>query len=134
MEGMRRAKAASTMQGDIAQALHGARHVERLIFNCRHYQVACRRQGGAADFLVGHPDDELVDTAYRCRTGLAESRWNAGQVLQLDHHVFHDMGRPGAFAQALQETAALAHAAFVLDQSRQPGGQAFVKPGNRVRW
>jgi hypothetical protein len=47
--------------------------------------------------------------------------------------VFEDVAGPGAVAQALQETAALADATAVLDQSRQPGGQAFIQAGEGVR-
>ena len=40
---------------------------------------------------------------------------------------------PGrAFLQALQEAAALADAAAVLDQRRQPAGESFVEARNRV--
>ena len=64
---------------------------------------------------------------------LAEAGLHAGQVLQLEHHVFQDVAGPGAFAQALQEAAALADAAAVLDQAGQQRGQALVKPGISVR-
>jgi hypothetical protein len=42
------------------------------------------------------------------------------------------MAHPGAAFQALDEAAALADAAGVLDQVGQPGGQALVEAGNLV--
>jgi hypothetical protein len=52
--------------------------------------------------------------------------------LQFEYHVLEDVAGPGAFAQALQEAAALADAAAVFDQAGQPGqsgvrtGRAFI--------
>ncbi|MOA10833.1 hypothetical protein D3C78_1307400 [compost metagenome] len=46
--------------------------------------------------------------------------------------MFKNVAGPGAFFQAGQEAAAYARAATVLDQGRQPAGQALVKPGNGV--
>ena len=42
------------------------------------------------------------------------------------------MAHPGAAFQALDEAAALAHAAVVLDQRGQPGGEALVQAGQFV--
>jgi hypothetical protein len=67
------------------------------------------------------------------RAGLAEAGLHAGHVLQFEHDVLEDVAGPGAVAQALEEAAALADAAAVLDQAGQPGGQAFVETGQFVR-
>jgi hypothetical protein len=40
---------------------------------------------------------------------------------QFDDHVLQHVAGPGAFLQALQEAAAFADAAVVLDQGRQQG-------------
>lgn len=90
-------------------------------------------QGGAGDLFVAGAYDDFVDPAHRGFPRLAETAGQAGQVLQFKRDVFHDVAGPGAFFQALQETAALAVAAAVFDQRRQPAGQAVIEAGNDVR-
>ncbi len=53
--------------------------------------------------------------------GSAKTGGHASQVQQFNDDVLQHMAAPGAFLQALQETAALTHAAAVLDQGGQPG-------------
>ena len=89
-------------------------------------------QGGAADDGVARAERHLVDAAVRGRARLAEAGLHAGQVLQFQDDVFEDVAGPGAVAQALDEAAALAHAAAVLDEAGQPGVQAFVQAGQGV--
>jgi hypothetical protein len=43
--------------------------------------------------------------------------------------VLEHVAAPGAFLQPLQKAAALAHAAVVLEQCRQPRGQALGQAG-----
>ncbi len=47
--------------------------------------------------------------------------------------MLHDVAGPGAVAQALDEAAAIAQAAVMLVQARQPGQQALVEAGQLVR-
>ena len=98
-----------------------------------HQQRVAGLQRGAADALVARAEGHLVDAAVGGGAGLAEAGLHAGQVLQFEHDVFEDVAGPGAVAQALEEAAALADAAAVFDQARQPGGQAFVQAGEGVR-
>ena len=63
---------------------------------------------------------------------MAETGRHVGQVQQFDHHVFQHVAEPGAFAQALDKTAALADAAVVLQQGRQQRDQPVVETGQQV--
>ena len=64
--------------------------------------------------------------------GLAETGGHAGQVLQFEDDVFEDVPGPGAGVQAFDETAALAHAAAVLDQTRQHAGETLGEAGKGI--
>jgi hypothetical protein len=90
-------------------------------------------QGGAADDLVARAEGHFIDAVVAGGAGLAEAGLHAGQVLQFEDDVLEDVAGPGAVAQALQEAAALADAAAVLDQAGQPGGQAFIEAGEGIR-
>ncbi|CPO84785.1 Uncharacterised protein [Bordetella pertussis] len=115
-----------------AQPRDGRRHVERAILDGRHHEVASLLQGGARDLFVPGAHHHLVDAAPRGLARLAKPARQAGQVLQFERDVLEDVARPGPFAQALQEAAAHAGAAAVLDQRGQPAGQALVEAGYRV--
>ncbi|MPM44284.1 hypothetical protein SDC9_90962 [bioreactor metagenome] len=89
-------------------------------------------QGCARHGFFGAAEHHAIDAALRDLARLAELGGHAGQVQQLDDHVLQHMAHPGAFFQAQQKAAALAHAAVVLDQVGQPGGQTFVEAGDFV--
>jgi hypothetical protein len=87
-------------------------------------QAVALGQRHAGDLLVARAEHHAVDAVLRGAAGLPEARGHAGQVEQLDDHVLQHVPRPGALGQALDEAAALAHAAVVLDERRQQPGQA----------
>ncbi|MNS98249.1 hypothetical protein D3C72_1326120 [compost metagenome] len=112
--------------------VHGGGDVEGTVLDRGHDQVAGGEQRGARHLLVPGPDDHLVDAPYGGLAGLAEAARHAGQVLQLKRHVLEDVAGPRTFLEPLQEAAALANAAAMLDQRREPGRQAFVEPRDLV--
>ncbi len=118
--------------GQFMQCANCGGNVERTIFDRRHHHVARGGERDASDRFVACTHRDLVHAAPAGLARLAETGLHAGQVLQLDHHVLHDVRGPGAFAQPQQEAAALADAAAMLDQARQPGAQAFIKTGNGI--
>jgi len=71
-------------------------------------------------------------TPWRLVLRVWPSRWHARQVEQLNDAVLQDVPHPGAFPQALDEAAALAHAAVVFFQSGQQGQQPVVEAGQQV--
>ena len=110
----------------------GGLEVKRLIVDGRHQELVAIFQRHAGHGLFGAAEHHAVHAALGDFTRLAELGRHAGQVQQLDDHVFHHVPHPGAAFQALDKAAALAHAAGVLDEVGQPGGQAFVEAGNLV--
>ena len=46
--------------------------------------------------------------------------------------MFEDMAHPGATAKALEKSAALAHAAAMLDHGGEPAHEPFVETGNHL--
>ena len=117
----------------LAHPLDRRRHLEGLVVDRAHQQPVAFGQRGAGDLLVAGAEDHAVDAVPRGAAGLAEAGGHARQVQQLDDHMLEHMAHPGAFLQALQEAAALAHAAVVLDQRRQHRGQPVVEAGQPVR-
>ncbi len=115
-----------------AQPRHGSLHVKRVIVDGGHQQAVPLRQRNAGHLLVPRPENHAVHATHRRAAGLAEARGHARQVEQFDDNMFQHMAAPGALLQALQETAALAHAAVVLLQRRQPGCEAVIQPRNGV--
>ena len=111
---------------------HGRGHVEGLVVDGTHQQPVAALQRGACDLLVAGPKHHAVDAALAGAAGLAKAGRHAGQVEQLDHHMLEYMAAPGAAFEPLQKAAALADAAVVLHQRRQPGAQALVHAGQRV--
>jgi hypothetical protein len=134
---MRRSVAAATIAAvlgaevavvdDVAQPGHGGLHVEAGIVDGRHQQRMPFLQRGARHLLVAGPEHHAVDAGLARRARLAEAGRHAGQIEQLDDHMLEHMAHPGAFLQALQEAAPLAHAAVVLDQVGQPLRQPLVQ-------
>ena len=102
----------------VDRALHVG-GVEGVVVDGRHQQAVALGQRDAGDLLVARAEHHAVDAVLRGAAGLAEAGGHAGQVEQLDHHVLQHVAGPGAFVQALDEAAALADAAVVLDQRRQ---------------
>src|SRR5690606_11731855 len=118
--------------GQVAQFVDRGLDIEFPVFNSRHDEVARRVQRGARNRFVPGADYDLVHAAHGGLAGPPQTARHAGKVLQLERDVFQDMARPGALAQALQETAALPYAAAVLDQRGQPRHQALVEAWNNV--
>ena len=114
------------------ELLHAGRNIEGFVVDRGHHEVARIGQGPDADFLLAGAHHHLVDAALVGRARLAEGRGQSGQVLQLDRDMLHDVAGPGAVAQALDEAAAVAQAAVVLVQPRQPGQQAIGEAGQGV--
>ena len=110
----------------------GGGHVIRRAVDGGHDQIARRFQRQAAHGFVKRADHHFVDRVLARHAGFAEGGVHARLHLQLQRHVLHHVAGPGAFAQALQEAAALAHAALVFHQPRQPGRQALVVAGDGV--
>ena len=117
----------------VAEFLDDGGDVERPVLDRRHDQVASVFQRGAGDLLMPGADGDFVHPDFGSFAGLAEAAGQAGQILQFEGHMFEDVGGPGAFLDAAQETAAFPVAAAVLDQRGQQGGQALVEAGNLVR-
>ena len=109
-----------------------AGQVKGLVGDGRQNQIARTEQGLAAHRFVAGADDDFVDTPRTRFAGFAKTGLHAGAGLQLQCHMLQDVARPSAFFQPLQEAAALAHAAAVLDQSGQPGRQALGEAGQGV--
>ena len=93
-------------------------------------RAAARHSRRQRLFLV--LEDHPVDALFGSLAGLAEADVDAGQRLQFQRDVFEDVGRVGALAQPLEEAAALADAAAVLDHRRQPAHQPLVEAGDLV--
>ena len=118
----------------VFQAFDGGGDVVGTVVDGGFDQVARGGQRGLAHRFVAGADGHLVNAARAGFARLAKAGLHPGARLQLQRHVFHDVCRPGAVAQAQQKAATLAHAATVLDQARQPGGQPFVEAGQGVGW
>mmetsp|Transcript_21531 Transcript_21531/g.83652 ORF Transcript_21531/g.83652 Transcript_21531/m.83652 type:complete len:403 (+) Transcript_21531:542-1750(+) len=116
----------------VAHPGHGGGHIEGFVVDRRHDQGVALGQRGAGDLFVAGAEHHPVDTALAGRAGLAEAGGHAGQVEQLDDDVLQHMAHPGAVAQALDEAAAFADTAVVLDQRGQGRGQAVVESGQQV--
>ena len=129
-----RARAQAARIDHVAQGRQGRFQVVGFIIDGGHQQFARGGQGGAAHVLFTRAESHLVDAALAGRARLAEARAHACQVLQFQHHVFEDVRRPGAFAQALEKAAPLAHAAAVFDHAGQPCHQALVQAGQGIGW
>ena len=110
----------------------GGLEVECLVIDGGHQQTVAMLQRHAGHGLFGAAEHHAVHAAPRDLARLAELGRHAREVEQFDDHVLQHVPHPGAFLQAQQEAAALAHAAVVLHQIRQPGGQALVEAGNLV--
>jgi hypothetical protein len=116
----------------VAHAGHGGRDVEGLVVDDRHDEGVAFGERRAGHLLVARAEHHAVDAALAGRARLAEAGWHAGEVEQLDDDVLQHMAHPGAVTQALDEAAAFADAAVVLDQVGQGGGQAVVEAGQHV--
>ena len=112
--------------------LDGGLEVKRLVVDGGHEQFVAPGQRGARHVLLGAAEHHAVHAALRDFACLAELGRHASEVQQLDDDVLQHMAHPGAAFQALDEAAALAHAAVVLDQRGQPGGQALIQAGQFV--
>ena len=123
----------STSRRGVYRMVFRARDVEGLVVDGRHEQPVALRQRLARDLLVAGAEHHAVHATLRGAARLAETGGHAGQVQQLDHDMLQHMAGPGAFGQALDEAAALADAAVVLDQCRQQRGQPVVEAGQLVR-
>src|SRR5690606_19895608 len=108
--------------------------IEGAILYRRHQQVARFMQGGFTYRRRRGSDDDLVDAPFRRFARAAEAGGNAGEVEELQTEVLEDVARPGAVAQALQEAAAFADAAAMLDQGWHPGGESIGQAVYEVRW
>ena len=98
-------------------------HIERLVFNGGHNQVAAHGQCQAGDFVMQVVDDDFVNAATTTVTGTSKTTGYASQAEQLQGHMLHDVCGPGAFVQAFDETAVFFIAAAVFHQAGQPRNQ-----------
>ena len=117
----------------IDRALHVGER-ERVVVDGSHQQPMAFRQGGTRHLLVAGAKHHAVDALLRRAPGLAETGRHAGQVQQFDDNMLQHVAGPGAFVQPLDEAAALADTAVVLDQRGQQRGQAVGEARNQVRW
>ena len=110
--------------------------IEGAVLDRRHQQVARFIQRRFADCRGCGSDHNLVHAALRGFAGAAEAGGDTRQGEQFESEMLEDMARPGAFVQPLQEPAALADAAAMLDQGRHPGdepvGQAIDQVGRKI--
>ena len=106
--------------------------VVRRVVDGGHHQVARSDQAFASDFFLPRANHHFVNTALAGFARFAETDLHAGQGLQFDGHVLHDVAAPGAVVQAQQKTAALADTAAVLDHAGQPSGEPVDKTGQFV--
>ena len=110
-----------------AHARHGGLHVEGLVIDGGHDERVALGQRHTRHALVAGTEHHAVHPAHRGAAGLAKTGGHARQVQQFNDDVLQHMAAPGAFLQALQETAAFTHAAVVLDQGGQPGREPVVE-------
>ena len=96
-------------------------------------KLAAGCEAGATQFLFLVFNRHFIKAFAERFASTAETDLRAGQALQLQRDVFEDVGQVGAAPQALEEAAALANAATMLDHRRQPAHHPVVKTGNRVR-
>jgi hypothetical protein len=118
----------------VPQAGDGCLDIVSPVLDGRHQQFARRFQRCTADLFLPGAEGDLVDAGFRGFTRLAEASRHARQALQLQHDMFQDVRSPCAFSQPLQETAAFADAAAMLDQGRKPGRQPFIQAGYGIGW
>ena len=97
------------------------------VFDGGHDQVAGGLQGGSADRFVARADHHLVNTAGASFASFAKTSLHAGAVLEFKGHMFHDVSRPSAFGQSLQETAAFTDAATMLNEARKHFLKAMIE-------
>ncbi len=119
--------------GNVAERLDRRSDVEPFVLDRGDHELAGVIECLARHLLLVGVDDQLVEPANARLPGAAEARGYTGEALQLERHVFHDMGRPGAFPQAAQEAARLTVTAAVLGERRQPRRHALVHAGHGVR-
>ena len=105
---------------------------EGFVVDGGHQQPVAFGERRAGHLFVARPEHHAVDAAFRGAARLAKAGRHVGQVQQLDHHMLQHMAGPGAFAQALDEAAALADAAVVLQQGGQQGDQPVIEAGQQV--
>ena len=77
-------------------------------------------------------DRHLVDAVLRGLPRPAETDGRARQALELEGDVLQDVRLVRPSPEPLEEPAALADAAAMLDHRRQPGHQPLVEPGKFV--
>ena len=77
-------------------------------------------------------DDHLVDAAGVGLAGPAVADRRTGECLQLERDVLENVPHPRPTPKPLEEAAALADRAAVLDHARQPGHEPVVEAGERV--
>ena len=90
------------------------------------------RQRHARHLLFAGAKHHAVDAVLAGRARLAKAGGHPRQIEQLNDDVLQHVAAPSAFLQALQKTTALADAAVVLNQRRQPRRQPLVKAGQLV--
>ena len=117
---------------DVFEFFNGGRQVKGQVVGRAHHQAVCGCKTGTAQLFVFGAKDDLVDTAFADFAGFAEFSARTRQQLQLDRGVLDDVSHPSAANQAGQKTAAMTHAAVVLDQAGQPGVEAVIEAVNFV--
>ena len=129
-----RARAEQSVFCQILEFFNRSGHIEGLVFNGRHNQIATRGQRQASHFVMQVVHDYFVNTATICLTGTTKTAGYTRQAEQLQGHMLHDVGGPGALMQAFDETAIFFVAAAVLHQAWQPGNQSLGQAGDLVGW
>ena len=126
------ARAKAHLLRQIAEPIDFAGDVEGPIVDRRQEKLGGDFQAFAAQVFFDISEDDAIDAFFRSFAGLAEADRRAGQRLQFQRDVFEDMGGIGSHAQSLEEAAALADAATMLDHRRHPAHQSFVEAGDFV--
>jgi hypothetical protein len=116
----------------IAEPVDFGGDIKRPVMHGGQAEFATGGQTGSCQVFVLILDGYLVHAIFRRLACPTETDVRAGQSLQFQGDVFQDMGQIGAALQPLEEPAALADAASMLDQAGKPGRQSLVEAGNHL--
>ena len=117
----------------LPQPLHLAGHVVRRVLDGGHDQPMRRVEALDREPLLLVFDHDLVDAAGLGLAGPAIAHGRPGERLQFKGHMLEHVPHPRSGPQPLEEAAALADRAAVLDHRRQPRHDPLVEPRQRVR-
>lgn len=78
-------------------------------------------------------DRDSVDTLFVEFSRATVTDFGASQRLQLQHHVFENVGHVGPAPQSLKKAPALANATAMFDQSGEPALEPVIEAGDHLR-